>query len=55
MGYEGVDWIGLAQCRVQWLAFLNAVMQLRVLFKFLPARPLIVHKKQHGIVKWLLK
>jgi hypothetical protein len=31
VGYEGVDWIQLAQDRYQWWAFVNMVMNLRVL------------------------
>jgi hypothetical protein len=30
MGWEGVDWIHLAQDRDQWLALVNTVMNLRV-------------------------
>jgi transposase len=29
-GWEGVDWIDLAQDRVQWRALVNKVMNLRV-------------------------
>jgi hypothetical protein len=29
-GIDGVNWIQLAQDRVQWLAFVNTVMNLRV-------------------------
>jgi hypothetical protein len=29
-GWEGVDWIHLAQDRVLWLALVNTVMKLRV-------------------------
>jgi hypothetical protein len=31
MGDEGVDWIRLAQDRVQWWAFVSKVMNLQVL------------------------
>jgi hypothetical protein len=30
IGIDGVNWIGLAQDRVQWRAFVNTVMNLRV-------------------------
>jgi len=30
IGIDGVNWIQLAQDRVQWLAFVNTVMNLRV-------------------------
>jgi hypothetical protein len=30
IGIDGVNWIQLAQDRVQWRAFLNTVMKLRV-------------------------
>jgi hypothetical protein len=30
MGWEGVDWINLAQDRGQWPVFVNTVMNLRV-------------------------
>jgi hypothetical protein len=30
MGIDGVNWIRLAQDRVQWRAFVNTVMNLRV-------------------------
>jgi hypothetical protein len=30
IGIDGVDWIRLAQDRVQWRAFVNKVMKLRV-------------------------
>jgi hypothetical protein len=30
IGWEGVDWIQLAQNRVQWRAFVNTVKNLRV-------------------------
>jgi hypothetical protein len=29
VGWEGVDWIGLAQDRDRWRALVNAVMHLR--------------------------
>jgi hypothetical protein len=29
VGYDGANWIGLAQDRVQWRAFVNTVMNLR--------------------------
>jgi hypothetical protein len=31
IGIEGANWIRLAQDRVQWRAFVNTVMNLRVL------------------------
>jgi hypothetical protein len=31
MGWDGVDWIDLAQDRDQWMALVNTVMNLRVL------------------------
>jgi hypothetical protein len=31
IGWDGGDWIGLAQDRDQWRALMNAVMKLRVL------------------------
>jgi hypothetical protein len=30
VGIDGTNWIGLAQDRVQWRAFVNTVMNLRV-------------------------
>jgi hypothetical protein len=30
-GWDGIDWIGLAQVSDQWRALVNAVMNLRVL------------------------
>jgi hypothetical protein len=30
-GWDGVDWIGLAQDRDKWKAFINSIMNLRVL------------------------
>jgi hypothetical protein len=30
VGWEGVDWIDMAQGRDRWLALVNAVMNLRV-------------------------
>jgi hypothetical protein len=30
IGWDGVDWIDLAQDRVQWRALVNTVMNLRV-------------------------
>lgn len=29
IGFEGVDWIRVAQVRIQWLALVNIVMKLR--------------------------
>jgi hypothetical protein len=31
IGWEGVDWIHLAQDRDQWQAFVNTVMDLQIL------------------------
>jgi hypothetical protein len=31
LGWDGVDWIGLAQDRDQWRALVNTVMNLQVL------------------------
>jgi hypothetical protein len=31
IGWDGVDWIGMAQDRDQWMALLNTVLNLRVL------------------------
>jgi hypothetical protein len=31
IGWDGMDWIGLAQNRDQWRALVNTVMKLRVL------------------------
>jgi hypothetical protein len=31
IGWEGVDWIQLAQERVQWQALVNTVINLRIL------------------------
>jgi hypothetical protein len=31
IGWGGVNWIGLAQCRDKWRALVNVVMNLRVL------------------------
>jgi hypothetical protein len=33
MGWDGVDWIDLAQDRDQWRALVNTVMNLRVPYK----------------------
>jgi hypothetical protein len=30
IGWDGMDWIGLAQDRDQWMALVNMVMNLRV-------------------------
>jgi hypothetical protein len=30
IGWDGMDWIDLAQERAQWIALVNAVMNLRV-------------------------
>jgi hypothetical protein len=30
IGWDGIDWIGLAQVRDQWRALVNTVMNLRV-------------------------
>jgi hypothetical protein len=30
IGFDGMDWIDLAQDRAQWMALVNAVMTLRV-------------------------
>jgi hypothetical protein len=30
MGWNGMDWIDLAQNRDQWMAFVNTVMNLRI-------------------------
>jgi hypothetical protein len=30
IGWDGMDWIDLAQGRDQWMAFVNTVMKLRV-------------------------
>jgi hypothetical protein len=30
IGWEGMDWIHLAQVRDQWLALVNIIMELRI-------------------------
>jgi hypothetical protein len=41
IGWDGMDWIKLAQDRDQWMALVNTVMSLRV------------HKKCWEVAEWL--